>query len=165
MRLCRQYVEFHQIRCSRITNFPHFGILISRFAYAIMPLGKRENTSMRTKKSEAPSTGNTEGFFLFIYSRQETTRLVLSYLSPSNHLMMQWQTTPAAQETKKERILSMKTTSSRCRVSVRQRCYCIIGQTQKEYLISTFAYSIMLFLFSTLPIFAKKFHPIPFSSY
>ena len=39
-----------------------------------------------TKKSEALSTANTGGFFLFDYSRQETTRLVLSYLPPSSHL-------------------------------------------------------------------------------
>ena len=32
------------------------------------------------KKSEALSTANTGGFFLFIYSRQETTRLVLPLL-------------------------------------------------------------------------------------
>ena len=38
--------------------------------------------------NEPLSTANTEGFFLFFYGGQETTRLVLPYLSPSNHLMM-----------------------------------------------------------------------------
>ncbi len=57
-------------------DFKQVGILIPRFAYAIMPVGKRDCKSMWTK-NEALSTANTEGFFLFIYSRQETTRACL----------------------------------------------------------------------------------------
>lgn len=53
-------------------------ILIYRNAYAIIAVGKRENKSMRTKKNEALSTANTEGFFLLFIVDRKTTRLVLS---------------------------------------------------------------------------------------
>ena len=36
--------------------------------------------------------------------RADDHRLVTDYLSPSNHLLMQWQTTPAATEIIKESI-------------------------------------------------------------
>lgn len=70
----------------KILDFRHFGILISGFAYAIIAVGKRENKSMRTKKNEALSTANTEGFFLLFIVDRKTTRLELPYLSPSSHL-------------------------------------------------------------------------------
>ena len=59
-------------------DFKWVGILISKFAYAIIAVGKRENKSMRTKKNEALSTANTEGFFLLFIVDRKTTRLVLS---------------------------------------------------------------------------------------
>ena len=45
-----------------------------------MPVGEKKWWVHVDKKSEALSTANTGGFFLFIYSRQETTRLVLPLL-------------------------------------------------------------------------------------
>ena len=125
LETCRKLAKYSFMPILRQTaeiflDFKQVGILISKFAYAIIAVGKRDCKSMWTKKSEALSTANTGGFFLFIYSGQETTRLVLPYLSPSNHLMMKWQATPAMQETRKEIAISMWFTSSRCRVSVGQ---------------------------------------------
>ena len=57
-----------------------------KIAYDIMPVGEKKWRVHVDKKNEALSTANTGGFFLFDYSRQETTRLVLSYLPPSSHL-------------------------------------------------------------------------------
>ena len=51
-----------------------------------MPVGEKKWWVHVDKKNEALSSANTGGFFLFIYSGQVTARLVLPYLSPSNHL-------------------------------------------------------------------------------
>ena len=51
-----------------------------------MPIGEKKWRVHVDKKNEALSTANTGGFFLFDCSRQETTRLVLSYLPLSSHL-------------------------------------------------------------------------------
>ena len=72
----------------KFLDFKQDGILISRFAYAIIAIGEKKWRVHGDKKSEALSTANTGGFFLFIYGGQETTRLVLSHLSPSNHLQI-----------------------------------------------------------------------------
>lgn len=58
----------------------------SKNAYVIMPLGKRNDKSMWDKKMKALGGATPWAFFLFNYSGQETTRLVLPYLLPSSHL-------------------------------------------------------------------------------
>ena len=73
-----KYCDTSRCVMEKILDFRHFGILISGFAYAIIAVGKRENKSMRTKKNEALSTANTEGFFLLFIVDRKTTRLVLS---------------------------------------------------------------------------------------
>lgn len=60
--------SFKPILRQTVENFLDFkqvGILISKFAYAIIAVGKRDCKSMWTKKSEALSTANTGGF-LFV---------------------------------------------------------------------------------------------------
>ena len=71
---------------SHFGNLSLFCILHFHFAYAIMPVGEKKWWVHVDKKNEALSSANTGGFFLFIYSGQVTARLVLPYLSPSNHL-------------------------------------------------------------------------------
>ena len=70
----------------KFIKIPRSSILIYRNAYAIIAVGEKKWRVHVDKKSEALSSANTGGFFLFIYSGQATTRLVLPHLSPSNHL-------------------------------------------------------------------------------
>ena len=46
----------------------------------------------------------TLGFSILFLMAEQIHRLVTDYLSPSNHLLMQWQTTPAATAIIKESI-------------------------------------------------------------
>lgn len=48
------------------------------------------------------------GFFLFlVHGKDQTHRLVTDYISPSNHLLMRWLTTPAATVIKKDMRMSI----------------------------------------------------------
>ena len=80
-------------------DFKQVGILISRFAYAIIAVGKKEVIMFNAKRK--PSVlGILGAFFLCFYGTLTEASCCCYRLS--NHLLMRWQTTPAATAIKKE---------------------------------------------------------------
>lgn len=80
-------------------EIPRSGILISEKAYAIIAVGKKDMINIQCK-AKSLRAGTLRDFFLCFYGAR--TEASCCYLSPSNHLMMQWQATPAATATKNE---------------------------------------------------------------
>ena len=75
-----------------------------------MPIGKRNDKSIKTK-NESPNCMALQfgdSSFLFIVAKHPLGYL-LPFLSLSNHLLMQWDTTPAVTATKNETTMSIKT--------------------------------------------------------
>lgn len=86
-------------------------ILQSNYAYAIMPLGKGKWRHFHAGKERNPRPCCTtvEGFFFSFIVAKHPLGYSLSLSCLSSHLLMRWQTTPAATVTRKVTINSMQT--------------------------------------------------------
>lgn len=83
----------------KFIEIPRSGILISRNTYAIIAIGKKEVIMFNAKRK--PSVlGILGAFFLCFYGALTEASCCCHRLS--NHLLMRWQTTPAATAIKKE---------------------------------------------------------------
>jgi len=83
-------------------------ILKKVFAYAIMPIGKKDaKVPCEQRRIPEPCCTTVRGFFFSFIVAKHPLGYLLLMSSPSNHLMMQWQVTPAATAIKKDAKNSM----------------------------------------------------------